>query len=141
MVFQGAFRHPSFKSHRDKVQIVRILPADTTFTGFKSHRDKVQMLSTFAVYRRIKRFQIPQGQSSNRYIFPIEVQYLHVSNPIGTKFKYFIAGKEEVIRKCFKSHRDKVQIIADKYNLFNIKGFQIRVSKNTHFPPKKVSHF
>ena len=56
-----------FKSHRDKVQIPEKLSVGGDLDCFKSHRDKVQI---------------------NIYSTPLVVYC--VSNPIGTKFKFFI---------------------------------------------------
>ena len=97
-----------FKSHRDKVQIVLLICYIHLLWSFKSHRDKVQIepftrvICLFIVSNPIgtkfkshyesdksqdSRFQIPQGQSSNK-------STVHMRNA----------------RKGFKSHRDKVQI-------------------------------
>ena len=58
--------------------------------SFKSHRDKVQMLATNITNApTLSVFQIPQGQSSNESWGLQSLADMVVSNPIGTKFKFF----------------------------------------------------
>ena len=66
-LFQNLYRSNRFKSHRDKVQILPLMLSSTSVGSFKSHRDKVQMC--------VKLQEM--------------ITLLNVSNPIGTKFKYY----------------------------------------------------
>ena len=79
-----------FKSHRDKVQIALMALKTVSSPGFKSHRDKVQILDRSQTPNLLQSFKSHRDkvQISKGY----EVcKLLLVSNPIGTKFKWWTA--------------------------------------------------
>ena len=152
------------------------------YFSFKSHRDKVQILDNYPLMHSIQLFQIPQGQSSNFVLGIFElllficfkshrdkVQIRHiinpnigfkVSNPIGTKFKFntsvtcinctqfqipqgqssnMVTTDHGFGKKCFKSHRDKVQISIEMIKATDAELFQIPQGQSSNI--KSSRHY
>ena len=123
---------------------------------FKSHRDKVQIFRFIESLPESKQFQIPQGQSSNYFKQDLEATILAFQIPQGQSSNFVSIMTEFHKNTCFKSHRDKVQILSisvkAKYILlfqipqgqssnkvegigyYNFKAFQIPQGQSSNYP-------
>ena len=101
-----------FKSHRDKVQIHQQTLFLILYPRFKSHRDKVQILQLFGQRYPTTKFQIPQGQSSNRDVnIDRFTSSLTFQIPQGQSSNRNSPYDMDLL-PSFKSHRDKVQMFS-----------------------------